>query len=110
MKVVEFQIRDYGPLLERGLYVLENFNVFYGENESGKTLTIDALIKILVGKSGSNFKQIDRINEVPEGHITILDNNGRRIKIKGKNRITDLIDLTFGEFCNLFIIRKRSSP
>lgn len=105
MKVVEFQIRDYGPLHERGLYALENFNVFYGENESGKTLTIDALIKILVGKSGSNFKQIDRIDEVPEGHITILEENGRRIKIKGKNRITDLIDLTFGEFCNLFIIR-----
>jgi len=105
MKIDEFQIRDYGPLPERGRYVLENFNVFYGENESGKTLTIDALIKILVGKSGSNFKQIDRIDEVPEGHITILEDNGRRIKIKGKNRITDLIDLTFGEFCNLFIIR-----
>ncbi|KKM13667.1 hypothetical protein LCGC14_1713940 [marine sediment metagenome] len=105
MKIEEFLISDYGPLPERGRFSLKDFNLFYGENESGKTLTMDAIIKMLVGKGGSSFKYIDRVDELPEGYVIILEDDGKKTKIKGKKSIRNVLDLTFSEFCNLFIIR-----
>ena len=105
MKIEEFLISDYGPLPERGRFFLKDFNLIYGENESGKTLTMDAIIKMLVGKGSSNFKYINRVDELPEGYVIILEDDGKKTKIKGKKTIRDVLDLTFSEFCNLFIIR-----
>ena len=105
MKIEEFLISDYGPLPERGRFSLGDFNLIYGENESGKTLTIDAIIKMLVGKKASNFKFINRVDELPEGYVLILEDDGKKTKIKGKKTIKNVLDLTFSEFCNLFIIR-----
>ena len=79
--------------------------MFYGKNESGKTLTIDALLKILTGKEIPQFKNINRVDEKPEGYIIVSDDKGKSIKLKGPKNISDLIDLTFNEFNNIFIIR-----
>ena len=105
MKIKEFSILEYGPLPERGRISLSDFNLFYGKNESGKTLTIDALIKILTGKDIPQFKNINRVDEKPEGYIIVSDDNGKSIKLKGPKNISNLIELPFNEFNNLFIIR-----
>lgn len=105
MKIKEFSIIEYGPLPDRGRFALDDFNLFYGKNESGKTLTIDALLKILNGKNIIQFKNIDRVEEKPEGFIIITDEKGKDIKLKGPKNISNIVDLSFQEFNNLFIIR-----
>lgn len=105
MKIKEFSILEYGPLPERGRISLTDFNLFYGKNESGKTLTIDALLKILSGREISQFQNINRVDEKPEGYIIILDEHDKPIKLKVSKNISDLIDLSFNEFNNLFVIR-----
>lgn len=105
MKIKEFSILEYGPLPERGRISLSDFNLFYGKNESGKTLTIDALLKILTGKDIPQFKNINRVDEKPEGYIIVSDDNGKSIKLKGPKNISNLIELPYNEFNNLFIIR-----
>lgn len=105
MRIKEFSIVEYGPLPDRGRISLSEFNLFYGKNESGKTLTIDALLKILNGKNIIQFKNINRVEEKPEGYIIITDDNDMSVKLKGSKNISNLIDLTFDEFNNLFIIR-----
>ncbi len=105
MKLKEFSITRYGPLPNTGRILLDNFNLFFGKNEDGKTLTIDALVKLLLGKKVKDFKKLDRVKESPEGYVVIEDGNGREMKLtRGKN-LTKVTDLTPSECRNIFIIR-----
>jgi len=105
MKIKEFVIHRYGPLSETGVIRLNNFTLFWGENEDGKTLTIEALIKILIGKNRKMLANIDRVQEEPDGFIVLQDNNGNDIKIPEKGRIPDLLDISAEDCLNLFVIR-----
>ncbi|MCK4533686.1 AAA family ATPase, partial [bacterium] len=51
MKIKEFSIIRYGILSDHGKIKLNNFNLFFGRNEKGKSLTIDALVKMLLKKN-----------------------------------------------------------
>lgn len=105
MKIENFLIRDYGPLENREKNSLSDFNLIFGKNESGKTLIIDALIKIFLGQNGSYFDKINRVDEKPEGYVNLVDNNNQKIKLKGQILLSNLLDLTGAEFCNIFVIR-----
>lgn len=105
MKIKEFSIRRYGPLPDRGRIFLSNFNLFYGKNESGKTLTIDALIKLLIERNIKSFKNINRIIENPEGYVIIELEDNKEIKLSGKKNLINFLNFTSAEFCNIFIIR-----
>ncbi|UCC96181.1 MAG: hypothetical protein JSW40_05410, partial [Candidatus Omnitrophota bacterium] len=78
MKLKEFSIMRYGPLPSTGRGSLRNFNLFWGKNEDGKTLTIDALVKLLLGRNIKDFdRSIDRVEEEPEGYVIIEDDKGK---------------------------------
>ena len=105
MKIKEFSIIRYGPLPFTSVGQLYNFNLFWGKNEEGKTLTIDALVKLLLGKNNKEFEHIDRVNENPEGYVIIEDELGKEIKLPEKGNLTKVADLTPLECCNIFIAR-----
>lgn len=105
MRIKEFSIFQYGPLRNRESIALSDFNLFFGNNEEGKTLTIDALVKLLLGKNLRVFEKINRIEEKPEGYIYIEDNTGKKIKLPEKGDLTLLINLSPSECRNIFIIR-----
>lgn len=108
MKIKEFQITLYGPLQSTDRILLDNFNLLWGKNEEGKTLIIDALIKLLIGSDTKIFENIDRVEEEPFGYVVIEDHNSKEIKIPEKGYRRNLIHLTGltpSEFRNIFIIR-----
>lgn len=105
MRIKEISIFRYGPLPRIGPVSLHDFNLFFGRNEDGKTLTIDALVKLLLGPDVRDFQRIDRVGEIPEGYIIIEDDNGREVKLPEKGHITGVMDLTPVECRNVFIIR-----
>ena len=108
MKIKEFLINRYGPLKIKKPILLDNFNLIWGKNEEGKTLTIEALIKLLIGEDIKNFENINRIEEKPEGYVIIKDSNGKEIKFPEKKKKSNLLqftNLTSQEFRNIFIIR-----
>jgi len=105
MKIKEFSIIRYGPLPNTGKILLHNFNLFFGKNEDGKTLTIDALVKLLLRTNIRVFEQIDRVEENPEGYVIIEDDQGKEIKIPEKGNLTKVADLSSSECRNIFIIR-----
>lgn len=116
MKIKEFLITRYGPLHQRNKVFLHNFNLFFGKNESGKTLTIDALIKLLLGQNIKDFEPmerepIDRVDENPEGYVIIEDDIGKEIKLPEKGLLTEVIkgagdlNLTPSDCRNVFIVR-----
>jgi DNA repair exonuclease SbcCD ATPase subunit len=108
VKIKEFLINRYGPLKIKKPILLDNFNLIWGKNEEGKTLTIEALIKLLIGEDIKNFENINRIEEKPEGYVIIKDSNGKEIKFPEKKKKSNLLqftNLTSQEFRNIFIIR-----
>lgn len=105
MKIAKFQIIHYGPLKPTGQIKLKDFDLFYGKNEYGKTLLIDSMVKILLGKNSQSFSAIDRVDQFPEGYSLITDEDGKQWKLPEKGGITQLSKLTATEFRNVFIIR-----
>jgi DNA repair exonuclease SbcCD ATPase subunit len=105
MKIKEYLITRYGPLKNKGPFQLKDFNLFWGKNEEGKTLTIDALVKLLLGRNTRDFERIDRVEENPEGYVIILDDKGKEVKLPEKGDLTKVVDLTSSECCNIFIVR-----
>lgn len=105
MKISEFRISRYGPLPDSSRITLQDFNLFFGENEDGKTLMIDALVKMMLGPNIRDFQNIDRVDENPEGDVIVKDSTGKEFKIPEKGTLTKLTSLTPSECRNIFVIR-----
>ena len=105
MNLEEFRITRYGPLPDSGKIQLQSFNLFFGENEDGKTLTIDALVKMMFGTKIKDFENINRVDEKPEGYVIIRDDKNKKWKIPEKGTLTKITGLTPTECRNIFVIR-----
>jgi uncharacterized protein YhaN len=104
MKIKEFLITHYGPLPDRGKIHLSDFNLIYGVNETGKTLTLEALIKLLLGKNIKDFKNINRVDQEVDGYV-IIETKEDNKKLGRKTHLDDILPITSRECRNLFIIR-----
>ena len=82
MKIREFQVHRYGPLAASGRVALGPFNLFWGENEDGKTLTVEALVKLLFGRKANFFEGIERVPEEPDGYIVLESSRAEEIKLE----------------------------
>jgi exonuclease SbcC len=106
MKIKEFFIKRYGPLQEMSYTLSHPFNLIVGKNEDGKTLTIDALVKLLLGRNVRDFgRTIDRVEESTEGFVVIEGDDGGEIKLPDKGDLTKIATVTASECRNIFIIR-----
>ncbi|KKC30230.1 ATP-binding protein [Caldanaerobacter subterraneus] len=105
MRIKEFLITRYGPLGYKTKFVLGNFTLFVGKNESGKTLTIEALIKLLLGKNVKDFENIDRVEENPEGYVVLETEQGMEVKLPDKGTLIQVTGLSPTDCRNIFIIR-----
>ncbi len=104
MRIDEFLISRYGPLKESGRIRPGAFTLFYGPNENGKTLTIDAILKFLFGKDVKEFEKIHRVEEEPHGYV-IIRKNHLTLKFPEKGGFTDLTGIKPEDARNIFIIR-----
>jgi len=106
MKIKEFFIKRYGPLQGKSYTLSNPFTLLMGNNEEGKTLTIDALVRLLLGKQVKGFEKIDRVAEIPEGYVVIEDDNeGNEIKLPERGTLTDFTGMTPSDCRNIFVIR-----
>ena len=48
MRIQEVRIHRYGPLSDFVLTDVGDFTLLFGENESGKTLALDAILRFLL--------------------------------------------------------------
>ncbi len=102
MKIKEFRIYRYGPLKDTGALEMDNFNILWGKNEKGKTLIIDALLKMLIKRPSIYFEKIDRIDESPEGYVK-LEYKGEEYKLPEDGYLSE--DIPADDFRNVFVIR-----
>lgn len=105
MKIKKIFITRYGPLQNIDLSIGPGLQVIWGRNEAGKTLTIDAIIKMMLEGKVRDFDRINRVEEDPEGFILFEDTDGEEKKISVKNGLARYFPFSGLDLRNIFIIR-----
>ncbi len=111
MKITQLFLKNYGPLKNKDYQFKSGFNLLYGPNEKGKSLTFDALVKLLLGKGSKKFDLIDRVDDDPGQYGSYVnlhyqqDGKNTDVKLQGKPDLSDLVGLNPDECENLFLIR-----
>lgn len=104
MRLTEIQVDRYGPL-PRFVHACEdNFEVFYGPNESGKTLLLEAILKLLAPDIDSAMPHVDRVDESPAGYV-VVETGGTEQKFGDGTVLNDIVDLSPRHLRNIFVIR-----
>ncbi len=112
MKLKHLFIKSYSQILQnRDFEFKPGFNLIFGQNEQGKSLTLDALVKLLVGKDSKNFEKIDRVDVMPQqfgGYLELelqQNQDNKYIKLQGDHDLSELIGISSQDCQNIFIIR-----
>jgi|LSQX01.2.fsa_nt_gb DNA repair exonuclease SbcCD ATPase subunit len=107
MIIREFLIDLYGPVRNRRCRLAPGFNLLYGDNETGKTLTVDALVKLLLGRQAreKEFAALERVEQFPEGYVILEAKPGETIKLPESGDLSKVAGLSPAECANIFIIR-----
>lgn len=111
MKIKQLYLKNYGPLADKEYRFTDGFNLLYGSNEKGKSLTFDALIKLLFGKESKYFSDLNRVEDDPASFGGFVDlqlkkgKSKKEVKLQGKPTLSELANLSPEECQNLFLIR-----
>jgi len=106
MRIKECWLTRYGPLAELGRILFSDFTLIFGENESGKTLLVDAFIKMLFKRKSeiATFTGVERVNESPEGYL-ILEVKGEELKLPEAGDIASITGISAEDCRSVFIVR-----
>jgi len=107
LRIKEFLVQRYGPINDFAFKEKSNITLFFGKNETGKTLAIDAIIKFLLNRRGDRkiFNNLDRVDEDPHGYLVIQRSDGTEFKLPEKGDMSSLFSLSASEARNIFVIR-----
>lgn len=104
MKIKRINISKHGPISDFH-YDCDNINLFFGNNESGKTALVDALIQLLFSSRRKIFRDSDRFIKNETSNI-VIDFNGREYVFPShKVKLEELLGLPDIELSRLFIVR-----
>lgn len=106
MEIREIAINHYGPLRDVRQRPQPGMQIFYGPNESGKTLLIDAILKLMLGKRLKDFNNIDRVQGMPQGRVA-MTYQGKEHIFDGKTLLEDVTGTSSSDMRNIFVIRNK---
>lgn len=111
MKVKHLHVTRYGPMAPFEHDDLGAFTLIHGPNEQGKTLLIDALVRLLFKKElkktyRRQFGNMNRVMENPEGFV-VIESKGVEYKLESKESLNDRIPVSIApeDFRNVFLVR-----
>jgi uncharacterized protein YhaN len=104
MQISELQIGRYGPLRDFSHQFEDNLEVFFGPNESGKTLLLESVLKLLSSDISGVFPGVSRVSEKPSGHLYLETPDGDK-QLGDDLYIEDISDITPNHLRNVFVVR-----
>lgn len=115
MRIKQLHVSRYGPMAPFENDELGNFALVHGANERGKTLLIDALIRLLFKKElrktvrrhfGVGNRNMNRVLENPEGYV-VLQTGSKEHKLEANQTLNDVLQvaITPDDFRNVFVVR-----
>ena len=105
MFLKKIALNHYGPISSQQLDIGKGIQIIWGPNEAGKTLTIDAVLKLMLGKSARDFNDIDRVNQLPDGYLLLEEDQGQQLKIDSANSLSKFIGISPRDVRNIMVIR-----
>jgi len=106
MRINEVFIQRYGPLRPFHAKFEKNICIVFGPGGSGKTLTIDAVLKILLGENAEEFIRHDEVEETPAGYL-VIEKDGKEFKLGEEKHLSDIpgLEIDPTELKNIFVIQ-----
>ena len=106
MKIKEIFIQRYGPLRPFHAKFKKNTCIIFGPGGSGKTLTIDAILKMLLGESAVWFLRHKEVDETPAGYL-VIEKDKKEFKLGEDKHLSDIpgLELDPNELKNIFVIQ-----
>lgn len=106
MKIKEVFIQRYGPLRPLRANFKKNICMVFGPGGSGKTLTIDAVLKMLLGEDAKEYIRHGEVEETPAGYL-VIEKGGKEYKIGEEKHLQDILGLEIdpSELKNIFVIQ-----
>lgn len=106
MRIQEVRVHRYGPLADLDLTNLNGFTLIFGENETGKTLLIDAILRLLLTKKRERdlFARLDRVELEPDGYIEIQHNDGV-FRLPEQGSLPELMGINADDLRNVLVVR-----
>jgi len=108
MKLKSLKLPAYPPLKNAGFNLKPGFNLIFGENEQGKSLRMDAMTKLLVGKKSKKFTDIQRVDADPAqfgGYLELETAEQKTHQLQGQDNLAELLGITADDCENIFLIR-----
>jgi hypothetical protein len=115
MRIKQLHVTRYGPMTPFENDDLGSFTLVHGPNEQGKTLLIDALVRMLFKKDlrkpyrrhfGAGGRNMNRVMENPEGFVVLESKSGEH-KLESNQSIRDIFPFQIApdDFRNVFVVR-----
>jgi DNA repair exonuclease SbcCD ATPase subunit len=104
MKLSEIRVDQYGPLPRFSHSCTEDFQIVHGPNESGKTLVLEAMLKLLSPGIGAEMPAVSRVEDPPTGHVLLETSNGTE-KLGIDTTLDDVSTISPRQLRNVFVVR-----
>lgn len=104
MNISEIHIDRYGPLRHPNHECTGGLEVFYGPNESGKTLLLESILRLLDPAIVSHYDHIDRVTDPPAGHLVVAANGDSRT-LNGGLAVSDISNIRPPHLQNIYAVR-----
>lgn len=106
MRIQELRVHRYGPLADFSLTEVGDFTLVFGENESGKTLLLDAVLRFLLSRKRERelFSRLDRVEQDPDGFIDMLHAE-RTLRFPSEDSLPDLLGIHPEDLRNILVVR-----
>lgn len=104
MHLKRVKVDQYGPIRDFDYDLEPSLHLFYGKNESGKTLLVESIIKLLLGDKDGPFDGIGRVGQPPNGFV-ILEDGENQFTLPDQGYDSVFSSTTPSDLQNAFIIR-----
>lgn len=105
MRVSEIHVGRYGPLARRTVEVEPGVHVLYGPNEAGKTLFLEATLRLVEPDITGVMSSLGRIEEAPHGYVRVTV-GGEDVQVDGDESLFADTDVDPAHLANIFVVRE----
>lgn len=105
MRITEIHVDRYGPLSRSAVEVEPGVHVLFGPNEAGKTLFLEATLRLLEPEITGTMPKLGRIEEGPHGYVRVSRTDGE-IHGDGSESALAGTDVTPAHLANIFVVRE----
>lgn len=105
MRIVEILVDRYGPLARSSITPDSGLHVIFGPNEAGKTLLLEAILRLLEPGITKTISAVLRVKEEPQGFVR-AERDGNTLQYAGDGALSEDSEIKPEHLANIFVVRE----